>query len=219
MIYIEEDDKIVCYKVTIDKEKLKLIRLKIIYNCSLITDKITEETTTYLISNEFYNVYSCDYIKSIDRDYYIEDVYKITYEKLLHPPIIKKIDKLLKEDYSVLSTIFENNSIKEEKIKEFNIRKQEIINRLNEIDISQNKNIINIELENLKRMYSFKNIYTIEEVSNYYDEISKCIVIEKINAIDKNVYKVVFEFFKDYFKEDLIILPNINKNYKIKKLK
>ena len=221
MIYLEVDDKIVCYKVTIDKDKLRKIRLNIIYNCSIITNKITEEMSTYLVSNEEYNVYSCKYLRSIDRFYYEEPVYLVTYERRIHPDIVEKLNKLINGDNTVLPTLFNDSDQEKIKLEEIERKKQQLIDRLSNITSLNEQIIISLkqELENLQNMSVPKRKDKTKQPSDYYNEIRECIFLEKVKEIPKEVYIETLEFFKDLLPKCPHQFPKENNNIKSLKLK
>ena len=198
MIYIENEDNIGLYEIKINENNLKNIRKRIIYNCGLITVKIKETTKENLFTSERYIVHSKE---QIDTNYNYEPIYEIVYQEIIFPPIVDIISKILNGQEKEILNLFTTNDLKLSKKEEFNEIKESILLKLNSLDINT-KNLY-MELELIKhslikisKNYSFENLDKIKPVSDFYEEIVKCIQLILIKEISKQEYKNMSDFFR-----------------------
>ena len=198
MLYIESGNNVGLYEVKVDETNLKIVRKKIIYNCGLITVKIKETTKENLFTSERYIVHSKE---QIDTNYNYEPIFEIVYQEIIFPPIVDIISKILNGQEKEILNLFTTNDLKLSKKEEFNEIKESILLKLNSLDINT-KNLY-MELELIKhslikisKNYSFENLDKIKPVSDFYEEIVKCIQLILIKEISKQEYKNMSDFFR-----------------------
>ena len=198
MLYIESGNNVGLYEVKVDETNLKIVRKKIIYNCGLITVKIKETTKENLFTSERYIVHSKE---QIDTNYNYEPIFEIVYQEIIFPPIVDIISKILNGQEKEILNLFTTNDLKLSKKEEFNEIKESILLKLNSLDINT-KNLY-MELELIKhslikisKNYSFENLDKIKPVSDFYEEIVKCIQLILIKEISKQEYKNMSDFFQ-----------------------
>ena len=198
MLYIESGNNVGLYEVKVDETNLKIVRKKIIYNCGLITVKIKETTKENLFTSERYIVHSKE---QIDTNYNYDPIFEIVYQEIIFPPIVDIISKILNGQEKEILNLFTTNDLKLSKKEEFNEIKESILLKLNSLDINT-KNLY-MELELIKhslikisKNYSFENLDKIKPVSDFYEEIVKCIQLILIKEISKQEYKNMSDFFQ-----------------------
>ena len=198
MLYIESGNNVGLYEVKVDETNLKIVRKRIIYNCGLITVKIKETTKENLFTSERYIVHSKE---QIDTNYNYEPIFEIVYQEIIFPPIVDIISKILNGQEKEILNLFTTNDLKLSKKEEFNEIKESILLKLNSLDINT-KNLY-MELELIKhslikisKNYSFENLDKIKPVSDFYEEIVKCIQLILIKEISKQEYKNMSDFFR-----------------------
>ena len=196
MIYIENDDNIGLYEVTIKETNLKNIRKRIIYNCGLITVKIKETTKENLFTSERYVVHSKE---QIDINYNYEPIYEIVYQEIIFPPIVDIISKILNGQEKEILNLFTTNDLKASKIEEFDKIKESILLKLKNLNINTKNLYVELELINhrlikISKKYSFENFDKVKPVSDFYDEIVECIQLIPRKIISKDEYKNMIEF-------------------------
>jgi len=191
MLYLINGDKIICYKVSIDEEKLEIIRLKIIYNCSLLTDVIKETTASRFSDNERYIVHSKREVDRVDHFYYDTIIYEVLYQELIHPPIVEKIKQILNGNYDEIVFLFDNENLKDIKMKEYEVKQKMISCELSKLNVNSSQyqfSKLSDEIQTLRNMYTFKNLDTVCDVSKYYEDLVSCIILTKIKEIDKKTF-------------------------------
>lgn len=198
MIYIENENNVGLYEVKINEDNLKNIRKRIIYNCGLITVKIKETTKENLFTSERYIVHSKE---QIDTNYNYEPIYEIVYQEIIFPPIVDIISKILNGQEKEILNLFTTNDLKTSKIEEFDKIKENILLKLNSLNINTKNLYVELELINhrlikMSKKYSFENFDKVKPVSDFYEEIVGCIQLIPIKEISKEEYKNMCDFFQ-----------------------
>lgn len=196
MIYIENEDNIGLYEIKINENNLKNIRKRIIYICGLITVKIKETTKENLFTSERYIVHSKE---QIDTNYNYEPIYEIVYQEIIFPPIVDIISKILNGEEKEILNLFTTKDLKANKIEEFEKIKEEILLKLNNLNINTKNLYVELELINhrlikMSKKYSFENFDKVKPVSDFYEEIVECIQLIPRKIISKDEYKNMIEF-------------------------
>ena len=98
MYYIKvEENELVKYEITLEENKLKAIKLVILYNCGMIEHHDYEATNCkHEEYDEHIANFSSNFSKTIDRDYSDVTYYRYTYDYYLSTPLTNLIDELLK---------------------------------------------------------------------------------------------------------------------------
>ena len=209
MCYKELEDKIIKYEVQVKKEKLEMVRMDIIENCSVRAHKVLSKVghmyLTYLIREaNVRNVTSRVVGVQENFDAPDEELLDIEYDELTFPAYVGIIDQILKDDFSNLQAFF--NPPKEE--LDLSQKKQEIYQEANSIlSSSQVASVedINSIIDDLKDLRS--GILAIEDdielnknrepVEQYYAQAQACVQLVKVDEIEKEAYERAKQFFKD----------------------
>ena len=222
MYYYKKKGKdIIKYEIEIDEEKLKQLRVEIIFNCSTIIHKNykTIDTPNYFDWEHIHN-YKETKIGIVERnDFYstIQDEYLVDYDYYKHPQLVNYIDELLKGNINIIEKI---EKLKDEVIDKAKIileEQQKIINKLNNTD-NKNKqeliNLLNESQEKLLEYYKEKELNKNQVPSSKYKrKVLNCITMKEIGTMP---YKTVLEVQKFFISNsESNIKNNLNKVLKL----
>ena len=219
--YCIENEDVIKYKVTLDKEKLKELRNEIIVKCSEISH-IHEETVGLPNYNDHEHTrnYKKKFLRKVDKgDFYgtTVDVYLVDYDYYEHPLLANHIRYLLNHDASIISQII-NPEI--EKIDEEQIimeeQKQiiELLNNEKNNDITKQLELLKENQEKLKEYKAKKELNKNQvSVEPYYKKVLECITFNEVNKVAlKNILEIQ-EFLSD--SNSLTLDENLNKVLKL----
>lgn len=207
--YKQEEDKIVKYEITLNKEVLKSLRWEIIEYCSLITHERYKTTKT---PNQFDFEHIRNYKEKLIgvieyNDFYSmpEDEYLVEYDYYKHPRLVSLIDDLLLGKIDVIDEII-NPNIKEDDEEKLLLKEQSSI--IKKLTNKKNKDISNeIELlkENQEKLIKYKEKCELNKnqisVVPYYKKVLNCIEFKEIDSINLSVVNEYQKFFR-YGKSD-----------------
>lgn len=226
MYYFKRQNKdIIKYKVNLDEENLKKLRLEIIVNCSTITHKCYKTTNTpnwfdweHIMNYKEKKVCQIEY-----NDFYSmpEDEYLVEYDYYEHPPLISFIDSLLKGNTNMIEKIRKMN-IKNIDEEELILKEQQnIIKQLNDLggkDISKQLELLK---DNQKKLLEYKKQKELNKnqvsVNNYRKKVLNCINLEEVERIPLKIALQIQDFFMG--SSDSTIERNLNKILELKKEK
>ena len=200
--YLQEKNEIKKYKINIDINKLEELRTEIINNCSYLFHR--EYRSTILPHNkDFKRIKNYTYKKIGVREYTDgpdEDLYLISYDEVEYPTLVSLIDRLLKNDFSVLNEIYldeeEKQNLFDKKIKDIENEIAVLTSKREYLKvkekISEMENIILESKKNSERRQYY------ERVKNLISfELIDTIRIEEINRVRKFYEQELLETRKD----------------------
>ena len=149
-----------------------------------------------MFTSERYIVHSKEQIAT---NYNYEPIYEIIYQKIIFPPIVDIISKILNGQEKEVLNLFTTSDLKASKLEEFNKIKESILLKLNNLSINTKNLCVELELINhrlikLSKKYSFENFDKVKPVSEFYEEIVECIHLIPIKIISKEEYKNMIAF-------------------------
>ena len=192
MIYRKNEDVIEKYKVTIDKEEVKKLRIEIINNCSYIIHREYQTTIPYRYGNnplKYRNFSSKELGWREFRDGPDEMEYLVKFDEYEFPKVVGLIDELLKGNETVLDKLFDT---KEEKIDLDKMikEKSEELDKIENTDIKNKRKVLNelselVDKKNLNKNQKSEEYY-IEKLKNYiHYELVDTIDLELVNKVDE----------------------------------
>lgn len=195
-----QNGKIIKYNVVLDTKKLIELKEEIIKNCSIVTHiKKIDRNGLYSFNSKIKN-YHCRAI--CVGEHYNECMYEIEYDSYDNPILVEQIERLLKNDYSVIQQIF-NPTILEQKDE-----KAQLLAQIRNISID-NLNKDSIELLT-KLQWSLKEVLEKEKkkasrkpIEPYYLLVQECINLEKVDEISTDDFKRIMGFFDNKI-EDVV---------------
>ncbi|MBR1376253.1 MAG: hypothetical protein IJ565_00335 [Bacilli bacterium] len=193
--YVREGNVISKYNVIYDKVILKRLKREVIDNCSVI--KKHEETTNYItdIVDGSYEIRNMTKKAIGEKEYYEETrtVYHITYDKYIYPRLVYIIDRLLKNDLSVLSELYAGTEDDANKI--LNDQIQLISDELDNID---NKDVYKKKqkLDELEHLLENVELNKNQKpIAPYYELLKSMINMTKVGEMPVETIDEVNEFF------------------------
>lgn len=221
--YKKQNKEIIKYKVNLDEETLKKLRLEIILKCSTITHHHYKTThTPNWFDWEHIQNYSEIKIGVIEyNDFYSmpETEYLVDYNYYEHPPLVDYIDKLLKCNTSMIGKIktmsLQNVDEEELILKE----QQELIKKLNELGTKDISEQLELLKENQKKLLEYKKQKELNKnqvsPNKYRNKVLNCINLEEIERISLKTVLEVQKFFMSG--SHLTIEDSLNKVLKLNK--
>ena len=221
--YKKQSREIIKYKVSLDEETLKKLRVEIILNCSIITHHHYKTTNTpNFFDWEHIQNYRETKVGIIEyNDFYSmpETEYLVDYNYYEHPLLVSYIDELLKGNTRMIGKIKTMNlqNIDEEELilKE----QQKIIKKLNEIGTKDISEQLELLKENQKKLLEYKKQKELnkDQVSpnKYRNKVLNCINLEEIERISLKTVLEIQKFFTSG--SELTIEDGLNKLLKLTK--
>ncbi len=206
MFYFKVDNEVVeKYQVNYNKEEIEKLRENIIHNCS------------HIVHREYYNHYPPHFtdkslifnFKSMfafEKEYFEEtkDIYLYTFDEYEPPSLIKLVDRLLKEDATVIDEIL--NYKVEDKVsfnEEINKVNQEYLNANNVFERQQ-------RLKELENLLNQKNLNKNQQSTYiYYQKLLSLIKFELIDTLSLEYIQRVEDF---YSKDTKVLSKALKKN-------
>lgn len=189
--YNIENENIIKYEVSIDKENLEKLKREIIEKCSEISH-IHEEAVGLPNYRNYDHVrnYKYEFLRKVERnDFYgtTLDIYLVDYDYYEHPELAKHIWYLLRGDTSIISQIINPKieNIDEEK-NIMNEQQQiiEILNNNKDTDITKQLELLKENQEKLKEYKAKKELNKNQvSVEPYYQKVLDCISFKEISKI------------------------------------
>ena len=214
--YDIEDFEIVKYEVELNIEKLNLLKIQIVNECSEIVHKSYETVNP---SSHFNQSYIKNYLaqKTEKKDENNNDIYLISYDLYNVPYLVTLIDSLLNGNTSVINEI--------QNYKEcFSIENSEIcdtyntlLNELNSVedikiygvqenmeDKSKRKDLLKQMEELLTKYQSERKVsYDAKKIEKYRERVLNCIDFKLVKRISLKKFIEVINFFEHSSKKEL----------------
>lgn len=199
------------YLVSLDIEKLKILKENIINNCSHITHKKykTTDEPNYFDTSHIRNYQSKklgiveqnDFLTPNKREYLVE------YDYYEHSKLVKTIDTLLKGNLDIIDVLMKKDFLKEPTLETIKIDK-ELLNK--EISILMEKGLYEeidllVKEKKEEQLIKAQEIFGLETV--YLAQIKKCIIMNLYDQLELEEFTRIKEFFTE---SD--ISKNISKN-------
>ncbi len=206
MFYFKVDSEVALkYEVKFNKFEIEKLREDIIRNCSII------------IHREYYNTFSPHFTdKSLvfnfkskligEKEYFEEtkDIYLYTFDEYKPPYLIKLIDRLLKEDVTVLEELL-NYKVENEVSfdEEINLVNQEYLNADNIFEREQ-------RIKELENLLNQKNLNKNQQsTDSYYQKLLSLIKFALIDTLSLDYIQRVEDF---YSKDTKVLSKALKKN-------
>lgn len=203
--YNIENENIIKYEVSIDKENLEKLKREIIEKCSEISH-IHEETVGLPNFHDYEHIrnYKYNFVRSVEKnDFYgtTIDVYLVDYDYYEHPDLANHIWYLLRGDTSIISQIInpQIENIDEEK-NIMNEQQQiiEILNNKKDSDITKQLELLKENQEKLKEYKAKKELNKNQvSVEPYYQKVLECISFKEISKISLQDLLNIQEFLSN----------------------
>ena len=217
MIYFKNNGEIIeKYNVTFDKEKLDELNKNIINNCSFIQHKEFRSDYSPRFSNK-------DLIKNFKYSYvgekeYLEetrDVYLYSYDEYIPPYLAQLIDRLLRDDVTVVDEILNYNISNESQIDDrINMLNNKLI-QIGDKDINKKKLLLK-ELENL---LNIKDLNQGQQSTDlYYNSLMELIKFDLVDLLNTRELTKVEVFLGIQLTNKVMVSESENKVF-IKSLK
>ena len=206
MFYFKVDSEVALkYEVKFNKFEIEKLREDIIRNCSII------------IHREYYNTFSPHFTdKSLvfnfkskligEKEYFEEtkDIYLYTFDEYKPPYLIKLIDRLLKEDASIIDELL-NYKVENEVSfdEEINLVNQEYLNADNIFEREQ-------RIKELENLLNQKNLNKNQQsTDSYYQKLLSLIKFALIDTLSLDYIQRVEDF---YSKDTKVLSKALKKN-------
>lgn len=194
MLYFRLNGKIIeKYDIQVDLERLKKIRLEVIYKCSK-KEHVSNRGTMFWQYDDFIINFHSKPVGWVEyNDAPPEREYAYTYDQLIPPKLVSIIDGIILGKLSSIIELYETDSSKDSFDLEERInRKLEYINSIPNEEVS--KKIM--ALNELKSLYeSMKYNKDISKTDEYYKLVKQCIIFNKIGEINASISNQVLSFF------------------------
>lgn len=206
MFYFKVDNEVALkYQVNYNGKEIEKLREDIIHNCSII------------IHREYYNhypphftdkslVFNYKSMFAFEKEYFEEtkDIYLYTFDEYKPPYLIKLVDRLLKEDVSVIDEIL--NYKGEDKVsfdEEINLVNKEYLNADNIFERQQ-------RIKELENLLNQKNLNKNQQGTYiYYQKLLSLIKFELIDTLSLDYIQRVEDF---YTKDTKVLSKALKRN-------
>lgn len=217
MIYFKNNGEIIeKYNVTFDKEKLDELNKKIINNCSFIQHKEFRSDYSPRFSNkDLVKNFKYSYVG--EKEYFEEtrDVYLYSYDEYIPPYLSQLIDRLLRDDVTVVDEILNYNISNESQIDDrINMLNNKLI-QIGDKDINKKKLLLK-ELENL---LNIKDLNQGQQSTDlYYNSLMELIKFDLVDLLNTCELTKVEDFLGIQLTNKVMVSESENKVF-IKSLK